>query len=1089
MKFRLAALGLMGIILLAACQGTPSEAPAQPPSSPTEASEPKPEPTATPTPVPQPTVTPAPSPTPAPPYLEGWRMITGANSLEQASPDLAAMIIALPWVADGIVRSEEEAVGKLVNAAMMDEPVFLAVIGKAWVMDGINGTEQDILQLLAGFKNEAVAALIPDMPFMETVEPGDRFTVSRLLSMDSHDPTLLPALAELAWVRDGIAGTEEEAIRQLRNFSNANVAVAVIALGWVQDGIEGSEIDAIEELSRLDADDSAVSASVVALPWVQDGVEGIEFDAIDWVDNFGGGEAATALVASDWVKDSVTELEVKAIEELSYINYDDAEVAASVIALGWVEDGIEDLEFQAIDWINNFSDGEAAPVVALGWVRDGIEELEVKAIEELSYINYEDVEVAASVIALGWVEDGVEQREVDTIQELRYIAMDDLGVVASVVALPWVEDGIEDLEFQAIDWINNFSPGPAMSSVVGLGWVEDGVEQREVDTIQELSYINYDDVGVAASVIALPWVEDGIEDLEFQAIDWINNFSDGEAAPVVALGWVRDGIEELEVKAIEELSYINYEDVEVAASVIALGWVEDGVEQREVDTIQGLRYIAMDDLGVVASVVALPWVEDGIHKPETDAIADLSWIAREDSEAASRVVAMPFLESLEAPDAAALQSLSSMALLQKKAFGKVLSHPTLSSGITDKWAKIVATLYGVSGTNSDLIDTLLNPDKVTLEERTIKLPMAGKTLLAIIRTGPGAERSMDLLEHAVRYAEEYMEEPFPTGYVGWLFGDAVTRGFAGTNFGTHFATLAKYDVDDGSHEADFTGSLTAHEVAHYYWLGNSSWVDEGAANFIEAVSENARIDAPVEVSNEPCGYVRTIAKLEVLDVTNQDGAESAFICNYSLGERLFLDLYRSLGEERFRKGLRELYLLSREVQEDTEDATEVGIEHVKAAFKDVEGVDASVVDTIAARWYDGTEPYDTSGRDTAQRIPHFRTVNGTLDVAYLAAGERGARATSFSAGSVDERVWMFLEYSYSVGRNTEVPLEIVTYYEDGFVFDRKVRTFTAEPGYIGASWWIPVGASPENPWALGTYHVYVYNEGRKLVELEYEVTE
>ena len=92
----------------------------------------------------------------------------------------------------------------------------------------------------------------------------------------------------------------------------------------------------------------------------------------------------------------------------------------------------------------------------------------------------------------------------------------------------------------------------------------------------------------------------------------------------------------------------------------------------------------------------------------------------------------------------------------------------------------------------------------------------------------------------------------------------------------------------------------------------------------------------VEVMNDPCGYVRTIAELESLNITSEAGADSAFICNYALGERLFLDLYRNLGEDVFRQGLRDLYMLSQEVQED--DA-EVGIEHVKDHLQGVtEGV-------------------------------------------------------------------------------------------------------------------------------------------------------
>ncbi len=96
--------------------------------------------------------------------------------------------------------------------------------------------------------------------------------------------------------------------------------------------------------------------------------------------------------------------------------------------------------------------------------------------------------------------------------------------------------------------------------------------------------------------------------------------------------------------------------------------------------------------------------------------------------------------------------------------------------------------------------------------------------------------------------------------------------------------------------------------------------------------------------------------------------------------------------------------------------------------------------------------------------------------------------TKFSAQSVEEWARVFVDYSYSVESNTEVPLEIVSYFEDGFVFNRKSVSFTAQPRFIGGKWWLSVGVAPSERWAPGQYRVYVYNEGRKLVELEYEVT-
>ena len=933
MKRSIGIVILVLVFVLTGCRGTvpasePSSSPtteatAEVKSSPTPAptSTSTPEPTATPTPLPEPTSTPTPSPTPAPLYLEGWRTIPGVSSLERSKPELATMIIGLPWVSDGISNSEREAVQQLVSAAMLDEPVFLAVMARQWIVDGLNRTERGILRELTRFSNQTVASLIPALPFMETVEPSDSSTVEHLSSLDALEPMLLTAIADLQWVGDGIAGTETRAIRQLRSFDDIDVTLSVIGLRWVQDGIENGEVDAIEELSYLDADDPGVAASVVALPWVQDGIEELELKAIGWINNFGGGDAAASVVGLSWIADGMEEPEVAAIEELSYVAYDDSGLASMVAGLGWMQDGVDEREFVALEWIGNFSNPETAmAVVALQWAGDGVEEIEVRAFEELSYIDYDSRELALAVVGLGWV-----------------------------------GDGITDSDLEAIGWIGNFSNALVAASVVGLGWVQDGL---------------------------------GTED----------------------------------IRAIEELSYLS----------------------------------------------------------------------NRDPDGASRVVGMPFLETLEAADVSAIAALSSLAWFRETDFQRVMSHPTISDGITDDWAKIVATLYGVSRYNAPLIDTLLDAEQVTLEERTIELPLAGETHLAIIRTGPGAERSMDMLEHSVRRAEEFMALEFPNRYVGWLVGEAVTPTFGGNNFGTHIATLPKYDVDDGSNPAEFAGHLVAHEVAHYYWIGNRNWVDEGASDLIATVSENARTGRPVEVTNNPCGYVRSIQELEDLDVTSAFGADSAFTCNYALGERLFVDLYRNLGEGAFQQGLRDLYLLSQvdDVGQNG-DNTELGIEHVKAAFTGAKDVDTSAMDAIAARWYDGSVPYAMTEARTGMTNPMLRTINGRIHTAYLSASQEGPPLTSISAQAVEDYLWLLLRWDYNVPTNVEVPLELVHYYEDGFVFDRRVESFTADARHNGSlwSWWLQVGQSPDNPWATGRYGIQVYNEGHKLAEFEYEVTE
>ena len=612
----------------------------------------------------------------------------------------------------------------------------------------------------------------------------------------------------------------------------------------------------------------------------------------------------------------------------------------------------------------------------------------------------------------------------------------------------WVQDGIDEVEAEAIDWISNFGDAEVASSVVSLGWMQDSIDEIEVETIEELSYIANKDTGVASSVVALGWVQDGIDDAEAGAIDWMSNFGDAE----------------------------------VASSVVSLGWVQDGIEKLEVKTIEELSYIANKDTGVGLSIVSLDWVQDSIDGVEFALIEDFHSIAGNDAAAALRIVGMPFIETIEPPDISAMASLRQLAAFKPETLVKVMSHAALLNGITNEVAPIIATLNGVAGTNPGLIDVLLDPSKVLLERRTVTLPLSGDVILFIIRTSPGAERSMDLLEHSVRSAEEYMGAPLPTNYVGLLYENAVPGSFAGTNFGTHVTIVPKFDTDDGTTDAELAGLIIAHEVAHYYWSGNADWVDEGAAEFMASTIERDRTGRPLDADNPPCPHARNIVELESLE-TAKDDVE--FRCNYSLGERLFLDLNRTLGETQFQEGFRELYVASSARDSAADDGSaSIGIEHVREAFR----VGEEATDTVIARWYDGTEPYDLPDVHAGPVDPSLPSINGRIDKAYVATATEGPAVSKFSAQDVTDWVYLTLKYSYSVSGGThEVALEIVEYYEDGFTFNPRKVNLTAEDKYIGGTSWFSVGSS-SGEWAPGRYVVYVYAGERKIAEVEYEVT-
>ena len=563
----------------------------------------------------------------------------------------------------------------------------------------------------------------------------------------------------------------------------------------------------------------------------------------------------------------------------------------------------------------------------------------------------------------------------------------------------------------------------------------------------------------------------------------MNNFGDAEvASSVMSLGWMQDSIEEVEVKTIEELSYISNKDAGVGLSVVALDWVQDGIEELEVKTIKVLSYIAYENAEVASAVVSLSWVQDGVNGVEAALIEDFGSIADNDAGAALQIVCMPFIETIEPPDISAMASLRRLAAFNPEVLVRVMTHPTLQDGgISNDLAPIVATLNGVAGTNPGLIDVLLDSSRVLLERRTVTLPLSGDVFLILIRTSPGAGRSMDLLEHSVRGAEQYMGAPLPTNYIGLLYENAVHGTFAGTNFGTHIAILPKYDIDDGTAEAEFASFAIAHEVAHYYWSGNESWADEGAAEFMASIIERDLTGRPVGVTNSPCAFFRSITELESLEI---DTEAVEFGCNYSLGERLFHDLNRTLGETQFQQGFRELYTAST-AGDDNDDGTQaIGIEHVRQAFR----VGEKATNTVIARWYDGTEPYDHSSVDTGPVDPSLPSINGRIDDAYITTVARGESVSGFSTRDVAGWVFLTLKYSYDVSGGPHVAaLEIEEYYEDGFVLRRSEYELTAEDKYIGGTSWYPVG-SPPGDRAPGRYFVYVYAGERKVAEVEYEVT-
>ena len=380
-----------------------------------------------------------------------------------------------------------------------------------------------------------------------------------------------------------------------------------------------------------------------------------------------------------------------------------------------------------------------------------------------------------------------------------------------------------------------------------------------------------------------------------------------------------------------------------------LSWVRDGIEGDELEGANALISLSRTaNRNTWDALMQRQWLRDGLNTDEIQAVWHLRVIARRSETAAQVIVNMPFLETIEPGDVLALETLGKSAYAGGPLWD-FLDQPVIRDGITDEEASLVATLMGVAEVNPDLVDQLLQPDTVAVETRNTELPVAGKVVLAVMRTVPGSPLTMDILEAALYTVEEFMSLPFPERHINHLIEDATRHTFSGTYFGSHIATLPVFE--ETRLLASRAPSLYAHELAHYYWTGNETWIDEGAASFMELIHANRVNGAEVIPKRNACRYGNTIKEIKAINPVA--GEDEAFWCYYSLGERLFQDLYHNMDDVAFRTAFRRLYLMSLfDDPEDNCEGTRLEVCHVVAAFTtDVPADMATKAQQVINRWY------------------------------------------------------------------------------------------------------------------------------------------
>ena len=427
----------------------------------------------------------------------------------------------------------------------------------------------------------------------------------------------------------------------------------------------------------------------------------------------------------------------------------------------------------------------------------------------------------------------------------------------------------------------------------------------------------------------------------------------------------------------------------------ALPWIADGVDYTERNAAEKLIEAALWWPDTFDALLQAPWTQDTITRDEATVIEHIYRITRayrpgdaatqlKVSEAAAALLDMPFLETVESADAMAVWELGKIARRNSDDFLNVMASPKVRDGITDQEAKVVAVINSAYRYRPASLPVLLGgldgTGSVHLEEETIDLTHSGEVQLTIIRVQNRDTDTMEYLQSAVRNVENFMGEPLPTNYVA-LYIDDATAGGGGYHAGTHINIVLSHD-DVNHPDRARTPKHLAHEVGHYYWKGESNrwWLSEGAADLVSFVSEHVRVERPLEPDRPPCPYFDTIRQLESANPA-LDSRENS--CNYSLGQRLFLDLYETLGDADFRSGFRNLYLTAERGRPGRLAGARAddrqGIWHVVAAFKaNLSDAAAAKVDQVILRRYGTNATYElgTHAGDRAELIKLYHAAGG-----------------------------------------------------------------------------------------------------------------
>ena len=418
------------------------------------------------------------------------------------------------------------------------------------------------------------------------------------------------------------------------------------------------------------------------------------------------------------------------------------------------------------------------------------------------------------------------------------------------------------------------------------------------------------------------------------------------ATQIRQLPWVADGVEKHEEIAVTALVKCGRFAPATFDALVAAPDTKERVNNKTGFALGRLCDLEAAYPDIWGDFMRKEWVQDGLTEVEGMIIASLCAMIFESAEheASHRIwvdmINMPFLETVDSFDDTVVSVLARSG--GGNGFGErfveTMSYPIFSDGISDEDARTIILLDIIENWRPDesgsLLSQLSDPDLI-VEERAIELPLAGETTLTIVRYRQPETPTMDFLERAVRFNEDYMGLPFPARWIVLYFDDEDS-GVGIAHHGSHIAMREELEIIGPGGWGVHLPYVLIHETGHTYSMSAPAWVVEGAANFLVYVSKREWVgpEAATKYASWTSPQCYQLANLAELEKLNTSPGDPFFSCNYEFGVQLFVELYLTFGAEAFQHGFRSLYLKSQ--AEDPSDncaGTKLEICHLAAAFK------------------------------------------------------------------------------------------------------------------------------------------------------------